>query len=252
VNAATFLAESHLGAGRALRTLGRVDEAMQEFNAVMVFAPKQGIPRIGTAKGDTNFADEVGAPVGEAAMELARAAVRVGDYPRAMQALQAGTGSLPDHLRAEANELNMQIARNWRGGPASQPPVPAQATGPAVPPRADAGSPREGPTPGGAPRQEARQTGDTLDPAVVGLWEGMVQTPQGPVRLSYMIPPDGTYLASSRGQSTRRDVRGRVSTRDGQLILVSDEGRRSEGAYRVVGRTLQIQTQGGTIQLERR
>jgi tetratricopeptide (TPR) repeat protein len=247
VNAASFLAESHLGAGRALRALGKTDEAMREFAAVMAFGPRPGIPRVGTAKGDTNFADEAGAPVGEAGMELARAAIQRGDYATAMQALQAATGSLPDHLRREANELNLQIAKNWRPGatapraPLSQAPAAAPGGGPpGLPP----GSPPSS--------QQARRTGEAVDPALVGTWEGLMQTPQGAARVTYVISADGTYTARSQGASGSGSARGQVRSQDGRLTFVNQDGRRSEAAYRVDARLLRLQSEGATIELQRR
>ena len=123
--------------------------------------------------------------------------------------------------------------------------------GPRAPPTVESGRPQEPPTRRAPPGQAAR-TGDALDPALVGTWEGLIQTPQGPTRVTYVISPDGTYSAVSQRVSGSGSVRGRVRTQDGRVSFVNQEGRRSEAAYRVVGRILQLQTDGGAIQLERR
>jgi tetratricopeptide (TPR) repeat protein len=109
VDASTLLVESHTGAGRILKAMGRTDDALREFAAAAAYQLPAGIPRVGTAVGDTNF--KADAPAGEAALELARAAYEAGQYERAFQIIQGATGSFPPERRREVNELMMRIAR---------------------------------------------------------------------------------------------------------------------------------------------
>lgn len=70
------------------------------------------IPRIGNAKGDTNFGGLAGDASGEAMIELAKNFLESGEYEQVRFYLQgASNAGIPDHLRDEINELNMALAR---------------------------------------------------------------------------------------------------------------------------------------------
>jgi hypothetical protein len=69
-----------------------------------------GMPRIGNARGDSNFSGLAGAPAAEALFHLARELLAAGDAKGALQLLQNTGTHLPDHLQAELNQLHHEIA----------------------------------------------------------------------------------------------------------------------------------------------
>jgi tetratricopeptide (TPR) repeat protein len=114
VNGATLVAAAHMAAGRVLKAAGQPQEAAQELAAAAALGPQTGSlrPRIGTGRGDSNFAGEAGAPSGEALIELAKEHIELGDLARASQYLNAATRTpLSPEARRRVNELQMAIAR---------------------------------------------------------------------------------------------------------------------------------------------
>ena len=114
VNGATLVAASHMASGRLLKAAGRTQEATQELAAAAALGPQPGSlrPRIGTGRGDSNFAGEAGTPSGEALIELAKEHLELGDLARASQYLNAATQTpLSPEARRKVNELQMAIAR---------------------------------------------------------------------------------------------------------------------------------------------
>jgi Tfp pilus assembly protein PilF len=113
VNAATLVAEAHLGAGKLLSAMGKQDEALRHFTAAASLGPRRmaGVPMIGNSRGDTNFSGIAGAPASEAALYVARALLAKGDPHGASQALYEVGRDLPEQLRSDLNQLNLAIAR---------------------------------------------------------------------------------------------------------------------------------------------
>jgi tetratricopeptide (TPR) repeat protein len=117
-NASTLLVQSLTGAGQSLTALGRKQEALDVFERATAYGHRRGIPRVGTASGDTNFKGD--AKAGEAALELARAAYDAGEYERALQILRHAAGTFPKDRLREANDLNrlaLQKLNAQRRGP---------------------------------------------------------------------------------------------------------------------------------------
>ncbi|MBL9211700.1 MAG: tetratricopeptide repeat protein [Opitutaceae bacterium] len=112
-NAATLVAEAHLRAGKLLAASGRKDEAIAQYRSAARLGPLRlaGMPRIGNARGDSNFSGLAGAPAAEAQLLLARELVATGDARGAQQVLQDVGTNLPDHLRADLNQLHHTIAQ---------------------------------------------------------------------------------------------------------------------------------------------
>lgn len=118
VNLATLVADSHVGAGKVLQSLGREKEATAEFAAAAEYGPKAGVARIGGSRNprDTNFAGYAGGQTAVAYMELAKGAIRRHDYRAASAYMsQATNAGIPRDKLQEANEIQMEIARGMRG-----------------------------------------------------------------------------------------------------------------------------------------
>ena len=111
-NAATLVAEAHLRSGKLLAATGRKQEAIAHYRSAAALGPLRmaGMPRIGNARGDSNFSGLAGAPAAEAQFHLARELLAAGDAKGAQQALQDAGTHLPDQLRAELNQLHHEIA----------------------------------------------------------------------------------------------------------------------------------------------
>ena len=111
-NAATLVAEAHLRAGKLLAATGRKQEAIAHYRSAAALGPLRmaGMPRIGNARGDSNFSGLAGAPAAEALFHLARELLAAGDAKGALQLLQNTGTHLPDHLQAELNQLHHEIA----------------------------------------------------------------------------------------------------------------------------------------------
>lgn len=118
VNAATLIAEAHLNAGKLLASMGRQDEAIQQFSDAARLGPQRmaGIPMVGNAQGDTNFSGLAGAPASEASFYLAQSLLAKGDTEGASRALYEIGRTIPEHLRNDLNQLNMAIARTHSPG----------------------------------------------------------------------------------------------------------------------------------------
>ncbi len=110
-NAATMVADAHLGAGKLLSAAGQGDEAIQHFRSAAMFGPLRmaGIPQIGNARGDTNFSGIAGAPAAEAQFYLAKELVAVGDVQGASQVLYEAGRNIPEHLRPEPSRGQMTL-----------------------------------------------------------------------------------------------------------------------------------------------
>lgn len=113
VNAATLIAEAHLRAGKLLASMGKQDEAIQEFSSAARLGPQRmaGIPMVGNTQGDTNFGGLAGAPASEASFCLTQSLLAQGDTDVANRALYEIGRTIPEHLRSDLNQLSMAIAR---------------------------------------------------------------------------------------------------------------------------------------------
>lgn len=112
-NAVTLMADAHLRTGKLLAAMGKHDESVEHLRAAAMLGPMRmaGMPLIGNARGDTNFSHVAGAPAAEAQLALAKELVAKGDIKGAQAALWEVGRDLPDHLRKELNDLNLQMAK---------------------------------------------------------------------------------------------------------------------------------------------
>ncbi|HKW94307.1 MAG TPA: tetratricopeptide repeat protein, partial [Methylomirabilota bacterium] len=112
-NAAQLMAEAFNGAGRALKALGRTQEAMQEYQAAIELTAKPGVPGVGSSRpGDTNFAGNAQGVTAESFIELVRASLQRGDCQGAAATMRRATEArFPPDKREEANRLQFEIAR---------------------------------------------------------------------------------------------------------------------------------------------
>ncbi len=119
VNMATLLADSLVGAGKALQKLGRTTEAQSYFLAATSYGPKAGVPNIGGRTGkreESNFAGQAGGQTAEAFMELAKTAIAKQDFRSAAKYMSQATElRIPRDRLKEANDIQMQIARGMNG-----------------------------------------------------------------------------------------------------------------------------------------
>src|SRR5262249_17443565 len=116
-NAAQLMAEAYNGAGRALKALGRTQEAMQQYELAVDLTRKPGIPGVGSSRrGDTNFAGDAEGGVPSAAfIEMVKTALANGDCQAAAQAMSRGTEArFPRDKAAEVNGLQFDIARCYQ------------------------------------------------------------------------------------------------------------------------------------------
>ena len=112
-NAAALMAEAHNGAGRALKALGRAQEAAQQYQAAIELTAKPGVPGVGSSRpGDTNFGGNAQGVTAEAFIELVKTALARGDCQGAAQTMSRATEArFPPDKREEANRLQFEIAR---------------------------------------------------------------------------------------------------------------------------------------------
>ena len=84
---------------------------------------KSNIPRVGNARGDTNFSEDASGPVVVIAfMELARADIAAGDFRAAADALNNAGQNGPDRQQSsELNDLQMQVAQRINSQPQQAP-----------------------------------------------------------------------------------------------------------------------------------
>jgi tetratricopeptide (TPR) repeat protein len=117
-NAAALMAEAHNGAGRALKALGRPQEAAQQYQAAIDLTAKPGVPGVGSGRpGDTNFGGNAQGVAAESFIEVVGAALARGDCQGAAQTMSRATEArLPPDRRAEANRLQLEIARCFQSG----------------------------------------------------------------------------------------------------------------------------------------
>jgi len=100
-NAAAMVAEAHLRTGRLLAASGRHDESIAHFRTAAMYGPLKmaSIPKIGNARGDTNYSGLAGAPAAEAQFYLAKELVAKGDLQGAQKVLYETGQNLPEHSK---------------------------------------------------------------------------------------------------------------------------------------------------------
>ncbi|HVW04931.1 MAG TPA: tetratricopeptide repeat protein [Vicinamibacterales bacterium] len=249
VNAATMLAQSSLAAGKALRALGRKDEAQQQFLAAASFVPAPGamIPRIGNARGDTNFGDQATAGSGEALVELAKTFLEAGQVDQAQRYLQAATNAgIPDSLRNDVNQMNFAIARMMSNRQQSQPQAYE--------------SPQEQPF-RQMQQQQDRARAQALYqymsanarvvPDIVGTWELTPENAFLPMKKTLTVDSSANYTLVM--QSDGRTSRGKANSQRGQLMLFGDDGSSDTLYFEPVSRDqLSVTALDGTKYVARR
>ena len=226
-NIATWLAESSLAAAKALRALGRNQEADAQLRIAASFSPAPGtmVPRIGNAQGDTNFSNQATSGSGEAMVELAKQFLEAGNTTEAMKYLQAATNAgIPDRLRAEVNQMNLALARMMSNQRAQPQPSPQQ----------DRNEPPE--------RQRLRDMQEQQEnernrraaevmaararvtPDLVGTWTVVPENQFLPT--SFTLTIDGAANFSQVFPREGRTVRGKASLQArGVLMLIGEDGR---------------------------
>lgn len=266
-NAATLLAQSSLAAGKAYQALGRQTEAQQQFVAAASFVPAPGsrTPRIGNARGDTNFSDQATAGSGEALFELAKNFLQAGQYDQAFRYLQAaGSAGIPPRLREDANEMNFAIVRmlNQRG-PQSQPREQAAPSSGGVPrEQADADASRQRAYDMQRRQDDARaratyqyMAGNArVSPALVGRWDLTPENTFLPMRRTLIIDASANFTltgqdgTSSRGKVSLQGnpVRGGGQSENGQLMLFTPDGNDTLYFEFTGGDAMQVTWQDGT------
>lgn len=112
-NASALMAEAYNGAGRALKALGRDQEAAQQYQAAIELTAKPGVPGVGSGRaGDTNFGGNAQGVTAESFIEVIKAALARGDCQGAAQTMSRATEArFPPAKREEANRLQFEIAR---------------------------------------------------------------------------------------------------------------------------------------------
>jgi hypothetical protein len=92
----------------------------------------------------------------------------------------------------------------------------------------------------------------SMDPALAGTWQYDAQNQFGKWLATWVIQPDGRYVAKYDGLPPLPVETGSVTARDGSYQLVADSGRRDFGSYSVKGRDeIIVVNAGGTHDFRR-
>jgi tetratricopeptide (TPR) repeat protein len=251
-NAATLIADCHLRAGKGLRAMGRADEAIQHFAAAAQYGPLKmaGVPQIGNARGDSNFAGLAGAPAAEAQLYWAQALVAKGDVQGASRVLYEAGRNLPDYLRKDLNELNLAMAR-MHGSRRQQDPL----AGMSAEQRRYAELQRQQDLERSQVASRYMAQRARVTPEVVGTWELVPENKSLPWRKTLMIQDDASYtLVSPHDGSTSRGKMDVQASRDvghgasrGQMMLYDGTGQVRTMWYEQVERdVMQVTDLDGT------
>jgi predicted Zn-dependent protease len=226
-NAATLVADAHLRTGKILSAMGKHDESVEHFRAAAMYGPLRmaGMPKIGNAKGDTNFSGLAGAPAAEAQFYLAKELMNKGDIQGAQKVLYEAGRDLPDDLRGQLNEMNMAMARLQ----SRQPRDPYYGMSEEKRPYIDQQMQQDQERSRMAIRQMAPRA--KVVPEVVGLWQ-MTPNNQFLPKKTLTIESDASYKLISTDGSTsqgkmdvqigRDPVRGRPDNTRGQMMLYDE------------------------------
>ena len=265
-NAATLLAQSSLAAGKAYQALGRQTEAQQQFLVAASFVPAPGsnVPRIGNARGDTNFGNQATSGSGEALFELAKSFMQAGQYDQAQRYLQAASNAgIPPALREDVNQMNFALARMLSNQRQSQVQAQSQST--------YQGNDRGQQNANDLARQQdaerAQQTyrymaaNARVAPELIGRWDLTPENAFLPLRRTLVLDQGANYVMTSQDGTTSRGkvnvqgnpVRGRDEPLNGQMLLVSPDGSQDVLYFEFSGRdVLQVTAQDGTKYTARR
>ena len=119
INGATLLAQCDVALGDVLQSAGKANGALAAFeDATRLARPlHSNIPKVGNARGETNFSEDASGPVVVVAfMELAKAQCAVGDFRAAGDSLNnAGQNGPTREQSGQINDLQMQVSRNMNG-----------------------------------------------------------------------------------------------------------------------------------------
>lgn len=247
VNAATLIAEAGLRAGKLLASMGRQDEAIQYFSAAARLGPQRmaGIPMVGNAQGDTNFAGLAGAPASEASFYLAQSLLAKGDTEGANRALYEIGRTIPEDLRDDLNQLNMAIARTHSQQQQQQQEDPYAGMNPEQRSFADRQYQRDRERQQIASQQLMAKA--KVVPELVGVWEMSPDNKFLPWKKTLTIESNAHFtLVSQSDGSTRR---GKVDTQqamnmaqrgldttDGQMMVYDESGSVSTMWYEFIDR----------------
>jgi len=211
-----------------------------------------GIPMVGNAQGDTNFAGLAAGPAAEASLYLAQALVAKGDLEGAQKVLYEVGRSIPNHLRGDLNELNMAMARMH----SNRPRDPYAGMDPERRKYADLQRQRDMDRNRMASRFMAPKA--KVTPDLVGVWEMSPDNKFLPWKKILTIEGNASYtLVSQNDGSTTRgkmDVqggrgmgRGGSEPANGQMMMYDDSGEVGTMWYEFVGRdTMKITDLDGT------
>lgn len=248
VNAATLIAEAHLNAGKLLASMGRQDEAIQQFSDAARLGPQRmaGIPMVGNAQGDTNFGGLAGAPASEASFYLAQSLLAKGDTEGASRALYEIGRTIPEHLRNDLNQLNMAIARAHSQ---SQQQVREQEP--------YAGMSQEQRSYADRQNQQQRKRQQVVlqhfasqakvVPELVGVWEMSPDNKFLPLKKTLTIESNANFMIVSQNESstlrgkvavqqTRNRAQGGSNTSSGQMMMCDELGEITTMWYEFVDR----------------
>jgi len=119
VNGATLGAQSYVALGTVQEQAGERAEALKSYAAAAGLARpyKSNVPRVGNARGDTNFSEDASGPVVVVAfVDLAKADIAAGDFRAAGDALNnAGQNGADRTQLQEINQLQQQVAQRING-----------------------------------------------------------------------------------------------------------------------------------------
>lgn len=250
VNIATLLSQSSLAAARTLTALGRKDDARKQLLVAASFAPAAGrmMPRVGNARGETNFSDQATAGAGEAMVELAKSFLEIGDAEHASQYLQAATNAgIPNNLRNDVNQMQFAIARLLSDRPTNQ-----------LPPSTDPMEQRYRNLQQQQDNARARDmyryaTANARVPQeLIGSWDLIPENTFLPMRSVLTLEADASFTMTR--QRDNRVTRGKATmpsgyrfrNNEGQLVLIAEDGATDVLYYEVESPTqLNLQTQDG-------
>lgn len=241
VNGAALLAEAYLNAGKALKALGRKEEALEEFKRAAAFVRPPGslIPNIGNARGETNVAGEAGAPAAEALLELAKNFRDLGDYDTALQYAQVATQhSPPAHLRRELNEVNLEIVNKLNAKLAEQQSRQYQQQ------QEEAARLWQQQIKQQQEREQLRRSGAPVDPDLVGIWETSAADYPPPTPFILAIKADGSYTITTGSGPRASLTRGRMQAWGSHMTLVDEQGKTTRAAFRIMGNQFYGAAQG--------
>ncbi|WHZ24723.1 MAG: hypothetical protein OJF47_003835 [Nitrospira sp.] len=250
-NAATFVADAHLQAGKILSAMGKHDESIEHYRSAAMLGPLKmaGMPKIGDGSGHTNFGGLAGLPAQEAQILLAKELIAKGDVEGTRAVLWEAGVNLPDHLRKDINDINMAMLRlpppPYHDPYADTPEETARLAEEQAQRKeyarkqAERNASRKAEQDAERQRMLARRSLSGLPPLarivpnLIGRWEMTPDDLSAPKRI-LTIHPDSTYtmVSSNDGstisgtaylQSNQRGRRNRSEPTSGQIMLYDEQ-----------------------------